>query len=100
VDALSAHYRVLIANPLGHGESNKPHDIDAYRPRDAGRDLIAVMDAADVERATLWGYSRGGNLAATAAADSPGRATSLIIGGSTLRRPRRGVAAIRPTTRR
>jgi pimeloyl-ACP methyl ester carboxylesterase len=99
VDALSARYRLLIADPLGHGESDKPHDVDAYRPQDVGRDLIAVMDAAGVERATLWGYSRGGNLAATAVAEHPERAASLIVGGSALRPPRSGVDAIRPTTK-
>jgi len=53
VDQLAATLRVLIVGPLGHGQSDKPHDAVAYRAPGVAVDVIAVMDAAGLEKATL-----------------------------------------------
>ena len=45
-------------------------------------DLRAVMDAVGIERASLFGISEGGSLAALFAASHPERTQSLIIYGS------------------
>jgi pimeloyl-ACP methyl ester carboxylesterase len=74
--------RVLAVDPLGHGGSDQPGDPAAYRWPDAPLDVVAAMDAAGVDRATLWGYSRGAVLAAVAAAEAPRRVSGLILGGS------------------
>ena len=47
--------------------------------RGGGRDR--VMDAAGVDRATAWGYSRGAGLAAAVAAEFPDRVAALILTG-------------------
>ncbi len=87
VNRLAATRRVLIVDPLGHGQSDKPHGADAYRAPDVAADVIAVMDAAGLERAVLWGYSRGAWLACMAAIEFPERLTALIIGGAALTQP-------------
>ena len=84
VERLAATWRVLIVDPLGHGQSDKPHEAAAYRAPDVAADVIAVLDAAGLERATLWGYSRGAWLACMAAIEFPQRLTGLILGGAGL----------------
>lgn len=87
VDRLAATRRVLIVDPLGHGQSDKPHEAEAYRAPDLAADVIAVMDAAGLERAALWGYSRGAWLACMTAIEFPHRLTALILGGAALSQP-------------
>jgi pimeloyl-ACP methyl ester carboxylesterase len=87
VDRLAGTRRVLVVDPLGHGQSDKPHEADAYRAPDVAADVIAVLDAAGLERATLWGYSRGAWLACMAAIGFPQRVTALILGGQGLTQP-------------
>ncbi|HEX9170581.1 MAG TPA: alpha/beta fold hydrolase [Roseiarcus sp.] len=45
-------------------------------------DLRAVMDAVGVERAALFGISKGGSLAALFAASHPERSQSLVLYGA------------------
>ena len=87
LDRLAATQRVLIVDPLGHGHSDKPHDAEAYRAPDVAADVIAVMDAVGLERAALWGYSRGAWLAGIAAIEFPQRLSALILGGAGLTGP-------------
>jgi len=84
VDRLAVSYRVIAMDPLGHGQSDKPYEWDAYRMPDVAADIIAVMDAAEVDRAALWGYSRGAALVGMAAIEFPDRVESLIVGGAWL----------------
>jgi pimeloyl-ACP methyl ester carboxylesterase len=84
VERLGAARRVLIVDPLGHGQSDKPHEAAAYRAPDVAADVIAVLDAAGLKRAALWGYSRGAWLACMAAIEFPERLNALILGGAGL----------------
>jgi pimeloyl-ACP methyl ester carboxylesterase len=43
--------------------SGKPHDHGAYDRNQIADDVIAVMDAAALDRADLMGYSIGGRIA-------------------------------------
>jgi pimeloyl-ACP methyl ester carboxylesterase len=60
VEALARRWRVINVDPLGHGDSDAPHDPDAYEAAGVTKDLVAVLDAEEVDTATVWGYSRGG----------------------------------------
>lgn len=79
VDQLAAAHRVLSVDPLGNGNSDKPHDPDAYRWPDVAADLVAVLDAAGVDRAVAWGYSRGGALAGALAVAFPDRISGVVF---------------------
>ncbi len=61
--------------------SLKPHEPDAYGWPAVAADVVAVMDAAGVDRATVWGYSRGAALAGAVAAEFPDRVAALILTG-------------------
>ncbi len=71
VDELSNDYRVIAIDRLGHGESDKPHDSSLYRERLIVDDLVAVLDAEDIDRAIVWGYSLGAKNAASFAVRFP-----------------------------
>lgn len=58
VDALSKHYRVLRYDTRGHGGSFVP--LGAYTLDELGRDVIALLDALQIERAHFCGISMGG----------------------------------------
>jgi pimeloyl-ACP methyl ester carboxylesterase len=72
--------RVLVVDPLGHGGSDRPHDPSAYKWPDVALDIVATMDSAGVAQATLWGFSRGAALAASATIETPARVVGLILG--------------------
>jgi 3-oxoadipate enol-lactonase len=77
VDLARDHY-VIRYDTRGYGESHGEDVQFADR-----HDLIAVLDALGVERATFVGGSRGGRIALDAALDEPGRVTGLVTIGST-----------------
>lgn len=81
VDLLSRSHRVLSVDPLGNGLSDKPHEPAAYGWPAVAADVVAVMDAAGVDRATVWGYSRGAALAGAVAAEFRDRVAALILTG-------------------
>jgi pimeloyl-ACP methyl ester carboxylesterase len=68
----------------GHGRSGKPHDPIAYEVPRMRDDVIAVMDAAALERVDLMGYSMGGGIAIALLARFPERFRSVIVGGAGL----------------
>ena len=81
VSPLSDKYRVACVDSLGHGLSDKPSDVSLYRSEQRSRDLVAVMDDLDCERAHLVGYSMGGWMSVAVARFYPERLASLSIGG-------------------
>ncbi|WP_075257746.1 alpha/beta fold hydrolase [Herbaspirillum camelliae] len=81
-DVLRQHYRVISFDALGHGQSDKPHDSAAYSQRQRCRDALAVLDAAQVERAHFFGYSLGGWVGYGLVRQAPERLRSLILGAA------------------
>jgi len=83
IDWLSDSYRVVGPSLRGYGQSRpKPRDFppDFYR-RDA-RDVLALMDALDIERAHVIGFSDGGETALMAAGLAPERFLSCAVWGA------------------
>lgn len=81
IEGLASNWRVINVDPLGHGDSDKPHDPDAYEAAGVTDDLVAVLDAEGVEKATVWGYSRGGWLTCSLAAARAERVKRIVVGG-------------------
>jgi pimeloyl-ACP methyl ester carboxylesterase len=79
VDQLVRSHRVISVDPLGLGQSDKPHDPDVYRLPDVAADIVSAMDAANVDRAVLWGYSYGGAVVAAVAVHHPDRVDAVIF---------------------
>lgn len=77
--ALIDRYRVLRFDMRGHGNSGRhPRDFPLNMDR-LTDDLLAVMDAAGVQRAHLVGESIGGTIVANAALRAPERVSKLAI---------------------
>jgi 3-oxoadipate enol-lactonase len=76
-DLARDHY-VIRYDTRGYGES--PGEDVEFADR---HDLIAVLDALEIARATFIGGSRGGRIALDAALDAPDRVTGLVTIGST-----------------
>lgn len=80
---LSVGRRLILWDKRGTGQSDPVHRVPTLEER--VEDLLAVMDAASCERATLLGISEGGPMSLLLAADHPQQVTSLILYGVTPR---------------
>lgn len=79
VEALHG-FRVIAIDPLGFGQSDKPHD-PVYGLEDRAVDIAAVLDAEGVDAAIVWGYSFGAIQVEAFARLRPDRTTGVIVGG-------------------
>jgi len=86
--ALSAEHRVVWFDNRGTGESASTPKVTAEA---LAGDALAVMDAAGIERAHVFGMSMGGVIAIELALQQPARVKSLSVGCSgilTIDKPR------------
>jgi pimeloyl-ACP methyl ester carboxylesterase len=70
-------FRVTAYDLRGHGYSDVPRE--GYTCADQAGDVVAIMDALEIERATLLGHSFGGVIATHAAVLYPERIDALIL---------------------
>jgi pimeloyl-ACP methyl ester carboxylesterase len=82
VDALKRDYRLILLDARGHGNSDKPHDSNAYSWAIMAGDVVAVLDAEGLPSAHFLGYSMGAVIGFALAKYAPERVTSLMLGGS------------------
>ena len=78
--ALSEAGRVITFDKRGQGMSDRMTDSPTLEER--MDDIRAVMDAADSERAVLWGASEAGPMVLIFAATYPERVLGLVLWGS------------------
>ncbi|HZQ71819.1 MAG TPA: alpha/beta hydrolase [Burkholderiales bacterium] len=76
--ALGAEREVICMDMRGFGDSEWSAAKD-YAVPTMGRDVIAVMDHAGLDRAVIAGHSMGGRSATFAAAKFPERAAGLVL---------------------
>lgn len=80
VTQLAAHFRVIVPDMPGYGASTK--GIDRLDPfGDLAEAMFGLLDALDVQRASLIGNSLGGACAMRMALDHPERVDRLILMG-------------------
>jgi pimeloyl-ACP methyl ester carboxylesterase len=75
---LTPHYRVIVPDLVGFGESSKPPQAD-YAPRAQAERLRALMRQLGVTKLHLGGNSMGGHIALTYAALYPQEVESLWL---------------------
>ena len=78
---LSRRYRCITWNARGFPPSDVPDDTGAYSQDRARDDVLAVLDALDIERAHVVGLSMGGFATLHFGLAHPGRARSLVVAG-------------------
>jgi 3-oxoadipate enol-lactonase len=76
---LSRGRRLIGYDARGHGDSSPAPDRDAYGYVDLVGDLEAVLDAHEIERATIAGSSMGAATAVRFALDRPDRIDALVL---------------------
>jgi len=81
VEALKPDYRLILIDARGHGDSDKPHDPDAYVLNRRVADIVAVLDALGIAKVLYWGYSMGGWIGFGLAKYAKERVRALVIGG-------------------
>jgi pimeloyl-ACP methyl ester carboxylesterase len=72
-------HRVLLYDARGHGRSQPAPDPESYTYEDLAGDLLAVLDALDIERAVLAGASMGAHTILRFALDRPERVAGLVV---------------------
>jgi len=74
---LGRSFRVTAYDLRGHGYSDVPRD--GYTSADQARDVMAIMDALDIDRAVLLGHSFGAVIAMHAAVLYPDRTDAIVL---------------------
>lgn len=77
VPVLARNYRMLSYDLCGHGESARPNRVPSLTV--LADQLLDLMDALDIPRATLIGFSLGGMINRHFAMDHPDRCDALVI---------------------
>lgn len=77
VPALAQNYRVLRYDLCGHGQSARPLGKPSLKV--LSDQLVHLMDALAIDRATLIGFSLGGMINRRFALDYPSRVEALVI---------------------
>ena len=79
---LGDRFRLIIIDPLGFGESDKPHASADYTFTARADHVEAVLDAERIDAAHVWGYSFGTMITEAFARLRPDRTRSIVLGGS------------------
>jgi pimeloyl-ACP methyl ester carboxylesterase len=82
IDVLAKDRQVVALDRLGHGGSDAPSNPVAYDEPASLEDITAVLDAEQIDRVALWGYSLGGRSAMSYAIRHPERVTALVQGST------------------
>lgn len=80
IAAFSAKYRVIAIASRGHGRST--NDGQPYGYHLMATDIVAVMDALAIPKASLVGWSDGGNIGLDMAITNPDRLVKLVTFGA------------------
>ena len=82
LDAFARHFHVYALDTRGHGKT--PRGTAPFTIRQFADDLLTFMDAHEIARAHLLGFSDGGNTAMIFVMQHPGRVMRLILYGANL----------------
>jgi pimeloyl-ACP methyl ester carboxylesterase len=79
VAALSKHYRLILWDMRGHGQSDYPEDPRAYSEALTVADIAALLDQVDAKKAIVGGLSLGGYMSLAFYRAHPERVSALLI---------------------
>jgi pimeloyl-ACP methyl ester carboxylesterase len=81
IPALATDYRVIAADLMGFGYSERPGAADYSLTAHAAR-MLRLMDELGIDRAAVVGHSMGGEVAMRMAAMAPERIVRVVLAGS------------------
>jgi len=76
------NYRAIAYNARGYPPSDVPEDVSMYGQQRATDDILAVLDALEIDKAHIVGLSMGGFAALHFGFHYPDRALSLTVAGA------------------
>lgn len=82
MEPFSRHFRVIAVDTRGHGQT--PRGEAPFTIRQFAEDLRAFMDTQGIVKASILGFSDGGNIAMVFALKYPERVDRLILNGANL----------------
>jgi pimeloyl-ACP methyl ester carboxylesterase len=74
----AAGYHAVAPDVRGYGDSDKPHDINAYAMREHITDLLGVLDALGEKQAVIVGHDWGAPMAWNSAVLHPDRYRAVV----------------------
>jgi len=87
-DAFKKNFKIILIDPRGHGESDKPRDLTRYSYKIMADDVVALLDHLNIQKVHYFGYSLGALVGWRVAQFNQNRLISLIAGGSRIRYPK------------
>lgn len=88
---VAAGHEVILLDLLGHGRSEQPQAITAYRLEYAAEQVVALLDHLGLDSAVIGGMSLGANVTMQVALDFPDRIDAAILEMPVLERGTMGV---------
>lgn len=82
IGPFSKGFRLVAVDSRGHGDSTMGRG--ALTMEKMAEDVLAVMDGLKMERASVLGFSDGGNIAVAMAIKAPHRFEKLVLAGANL----------------
>jgi pimeloyl-ACP methyl ester carboxylesterase len=73
-----AGYHAVALDNRGYGDSDRPHEVEAYRLREMHADFLGILDALGEEQAVIVGHDWGAMMSWTAAALYPERFRAVV----------------------
>lgn len=96
MEELSRHYRVIVVDLPGYGQSDKP-DVSTGRNKMYAETMVALLQALGLERVNVLGMATGGAVAIRLAVEHPEMVDRLVLvssaGGQTMFGLRRQITA-------
>jgi pimeloyl-ACP methyl ester carboxylesterase len=71
--------RVILFDPLGHGESDRPRDMWRYSMPIFATQVVALLDYLEIDEAVVGGTSLGANISLEVASLAPDRLRGMVI---------------------
>ena len=72
---------VIALDALGHGESDRPPDVNAYTVEARAEAALAIADAEGLDTFSFFGFSMGGRVGFELSVSNPERIEKLVVGG-------------------
>jgi 3-oxoadipate enol-lactonase len=89
VAALTQHFRLVRYDRRGHGQSGVP--TGPYNMEMLGRDVLAILDALQIEKINWCGLSMGGMVGMWLGANAPQRINRLILSNTSAYMPNKDI---------